>query len=94
MRELVALGFPEMRILDETDRSALDSVTIYLTPTEARQLASYLEDLADDPVGLHHSHMEDIEGDRVVREITVAVYIDENLDQFDARSRRLIETGE
>jgi hypothetical protein len=33
------------------------------------------------------------EGGRVVREIIVAVYVDENLDQFNARSRRLIETG-
>jgi hypothetical protein len=74
--------------------SALGSVTLYLTPDEARQLAAYLEQLADDPVGLHHSHLEEVEGNKVTREITVAVYVDENLNQFDERSRRLIETGE
>jgi hypothetical protein len=30
---------PGMRILDEKQDRALDSVTIYLTPDEARQLA-------------------------------------------------------
>ncbi len=72
----------------------LDSVTLYLTPTEARQLVSDLEQVADDPVQWHHAHLEEFEGDRVAREITVAAYTDENIDQFDARSRRLIETGE
>jgi hypothetical protein len=83
-----------MRILDERADRPLRLVTLYLTPTEARQLASDLEQLADEPVNWHHSHLEEIEGDRVVRELTVAVYVDENLDQFDQRSRRLIETGE
>ena len=85
-----------MRILDANDPSGrpLAEVAIYLTPDEALQLASKLELLADDPVGLHHLHVEDVEGETVVREITVAVYVEENLDQFDERSRRLIETGE
>jgi hypothetical protein len=82
----------------------MDSVTLYLTPDEAGQLAAYLEQLAEDPVRWHHSHLEESEIigvnakgvtiGRVVREITVAVYVDENLNQFDERSRRLIETGE
>jgi hypothetical protein len=52
-----------MRILDYTDPPGrpLDLVTIYLTPAEAHQLASYLEQLADDPIRSHHSHLEDIE---------------------------------
>jgi len=86
-----------MRILDDEDparRRKLDSVCLYLTPDEARQLASYLEELADDPVRWHHAHLEEVEGDKIVREVTAAVYVDENLDQFDERSRRLIETGE
>lgn len=100
-----------MRILDTSTQNsgefasrALDTVTLYLTPDEAAHLAAYLEALAEDPVRLHHSHLEESEiigvnalGNpvgRVVREITVAVYVDENLDQFDERSRRLIETGE
>jgi hypothetical protein len=85
-----------MRILDEQSDRWLDSVTLYLTPDEAEQLASYLEGLVEDPVGLHHAHLEEIdyEAMRVVREVTVAVYVDENMDTFGERFRRLIETDE
>jgi hypothetical protein len=83
-----------VRILDDASGSALRSITIYLTPAEAVELAGYCEQLADDPVQWHHSHLSEIEGDRGTREITVAVYVDENLNQFDKRSRRLIESGE
>jgi len=83
-----------VRILDDSSGRALNSITIYLTPAEAVALAGYCEQLADDPVQWHHSHLSEIEGDRVTREITVAVYVDENIDQFDERSRRLIESGE
>jgi len=98
-----------MRILDtsELDPSlyrALSSVTLYLTPDEASHLAASLEALVDDPVESHHLHLTEsddigVNADgvtigRVVREVTVAVYVDENLNQFDVRSRRLIETGE
>ena len=42
------------------------------------------------------SRLEEFEGNTMTGriEITVAVYVDGNLDQFDSRSRRLIETGE
>jgi hypothetical protein len=48
-----------MRILDSTEldpsqNRALDSVTLYLTPDDAGELAASLEALVDDPVGLHH----------------------------------------
>jgi hypothetical protein len=100
-----AAEWPELydlsvRILDtsgEGDGRPLTTATVYLTPGEARQLAAYLSDLADDPVGLHHSHLlDEAQWDVRVweRELTVAVYVDENLDQFDSRSRRLIDTGE
>ena len=92
-----------VRILDTTELDlslsrALASITLYLTPDEAGRLASDLEQLAEDPVGLHHAHLEETEDigvnpegitlGRGVRQITVAVYVDENLDQFDERSRR------
>lgn len=86
-----------MRILDDSSGRALKSVTIYLTPAEAVALAGYCEQLAEDPVKWHHSHLDEYAAERredAFREITIAVYVDENLDQFDARSRRLIETGE
>lgn len=85
-----------MRILDDGNDRWLDSVTVYLTPDEAGQLASYLEELAGDPVGLHHAHLEEIdyEARRVVREVTVAVYVDENMNTFGQRFRRSLEKGE
>ena len=86
-----------MRILDDASGRALQSITIYLTPAEAVALAGYCEQLAEDPVGLHHSHLTEWvmeQREDADREITIAVYVDENLDQFDERSRRLIESGE
>ena len=93
-----------MRIFDEQNDRWLDSLSLYLTPGEAGQLAAYLEQLADDPVRWHHSHLTDSETigvnaegmtmGRVGREITVAVYVDENMDTFGDRFRRSIETGE
>jgi uncharacterized protein YwlG (UPF0340 family) len=94
----------QVRVLDEANDRWLDSVTLYLTPDEGGQLAAYLEQLAEDPVGLHHAHLDETEDigvnakgvtiGRVVREITVAVYVDENMDAFGERFRRSIETGE
>ena len=83
-----------MRILDPSSDRAIEKLAIYLTPEEAAQLAAYCGQLASDPVGLHHCHLSEFGEHTVEREITVAVYVDENLNQFDLRSRRLIETGE
>jgi len=85
-----------VRILDEQNDRWLDTVTLYLTPDEAGQLGSYLEQLVEDPVGLHHAHLEEIdyEARRVVRGVTVAVYVDENMDTFGELFRGLLETGE
>jgi hypothetical protein len=78
-----------MRILDIDSNRALTNVCIYLTPSEAKEMLGYLEQLVNEPDSQHiHQNDRDYE-----REITVAVYTDDNLNQFDERSRRLISQG-
>ena len=77
-----------MRILDNETSRPLEDVTLYLTKAEAVQLAGYLQDLLAS--GEHHSHLND---DEYARQLTVAIYTDENLSEFDERSRRLIAEG-
>ncbi len=81
-----------MRILDvDTDR-VLDTICLYLTPQEAERMLGALQDLMEDlPDGnLHHVHLNDAD---YQREITVTVYTEENMHQFDQRSRKLIREG-
>ena len=77
-----------MRILDNGSNRPLEEVTLYLTRAEAAQLAGYLQDMLTS--GEHHSHLND---DEYARQMTVAIYTDENLNEFDERSRRLIAEG-
>jgi len=83
-----------MRILNEKNRKALNWVCLYLTTVEAKQLISYLQQLIDNPA-LHHAHLDDInyESSMVEREFTVTVYTDDNIHEFDERSRKLILEG-
>jgi hypothetical protein len=75
-----------MKIYDENAKRLLTSVTIYLTPAEARELANAARDLADNPQH-HHQHVSD---KAFQREVTLAVYTRENFNQFDEESRKLI----
>ncbi len=82
-----------MRILNEDDDKAVEYVTLYVTPEEARELGGYLESLAEDP-SQHHLHLDEVVGNYIPRRITVAVCTPDNLYEFDSRSRRLILLGE
>ncbi len=75
-----------MRIYDDESKRILSSVTLYLTPGEARELAGAAEDLAANPEH-HHHHVSD---ETCQLEITVAVYTRTNLNQFDEESRKLL----
>ena len=75
-----------MRILDVDSDRAMANISIYLTPSEAKEMLGYLEQLVSHPEG-HHIHLNDQEYEH---EITVAVYTADNLGEFDERSRRLI----
>jgi len=50
-------------------------------------MLGYLEQLLAEP-DQHHAHLDD---EDFTREVTLAVYTDQNLSEFDARSRDLIE---
>jgi hypothetical protein len=75
-----------MRIYDDQSKRVRTSVTLFLSPDEASELADRARALADDP-RQHHSHLNDATYER---EITVAVYTRDNFAQFDAESRAVI----
>jgi hypothetical protein len=75
-----------MRILDYESDKSLNNICIYLTPSEAKEMADSLQGLAAGEIE-HHVHIADSSLDH---EVTVAVYTDSNLSTFDQRSIRLI----
>ena len=78
-----------MRILNQTDDAPLDNICVYLTRAEAQAMVGYLEQLIAEPEE-GHCHLND---DGYEREITLAVYDVDSLDQYDERSKTLIQTG-
>ena len=78
-----------MRILDGDYTRILDSVYIYLTPSEAREMADGLRMLIGKP-SERHFHVND---DSFEREVIVSIYTQDNFDGFDERSKRLISEG-
>jgi hypothetical protein len=75
-----------MRIHDRKADQELLEVTIFLTPDEAIELASYCQHLSEHPE-THHIHFNDAD---YTREIVVAVYTPETIQDFDKRSREII----
>lgn len=75
-----------MRIIDEENNKTIKSILIMLTPSEATELASKLKAL--NPVIGDHLHVNDLE---YQREITVAVYTDQNLRFFTEEVNRIIK---
>lgn len=76
-----------MRILDETNDRSLKGVSLFLTPEEAESMLAQLGALVS-RTRRHHVHIEDEDSER---EITIAIYTESNVSQFDRRSRLLIE---
>jgi hypothetical protein len=75
-----------MRIQDMETGKRLQNVCIYLTDREIEEMKCVLEDFFTGALD-HHAHIND---DSYKHEVTIAVYNDENFDQFDERSKRLI----
>lgn len=75
-----------MIIYDPQTKRVLSSVTLFLTPQEAAELASDAQDLADHPEN-HHHHINNNDHSA---EITVTVYTRGNINQFDSESRNII----
>ncbi len=73
-----------------SDSTPLNNITVYLTPAEALQMIGHLEQLLAEPEQ-HHAHLND---DEYQREITLTVYQAECLDEYDERSKKLIQTGD
>ena len=79
-----------MRLLHEARDTALNQVSLFLTQSEGERLRDMLNSLLAEGRGAHE-HLTDVEFER---ELTVAIYDEQELRTFHERARRLIETGE
>jgi hypothetical protein len=76
-----------VRILDQDSDKSINAVIIYLTQAEAGELRDSLEQIIADPVGRH----EHVSSSDNAKEITVCLYDVNKLEQFDLRSKKLIQ---
>ena len=75
-----------MRLLDRQTSKPLKNVIIYLTLSEARELADKIGAL----ISCEDDHHEHISSDDYQKEITLTIYENRPIESFDERSRRLI----
>ena len=75
-----------MRILDEDNDKALSRITLYLTKAEAVELRDSLNLLLENPHGRH----EHVSSSDYRKELTACIYDSDGIEEFDARSQRLI----
>jgi len=75
-----------MRIIDQETRKTLSTVLIMLTPDEAFELWSSVKNI--DSSKANHIHVDDAD---YKRELTVAIYTDNNLQFFSEEVRKVIE---
>ncbi len=74
-----------MRIIDYKNNTTIDSILIMLTPSEASEMVSKIESL--DPGSGDHVHINDID---YKREITIAIYSEQNPHFFSDKIQNLI----
>ncbi|MBM4344444.1 MAG: hypothetical protein FJ100_13830 [Deltaproteobacteria bacterium] len=79
-----------MRILEDNSDKSLTAVSIFLTRAEAAELRDALVALLDGN-GEGHEHVSSAD---FQKEITVAIYDDNNWIQFNERVQRLIVDDE
>ncbi len=77
-----------MRILDEKIDTSIDTVTILLTLDEANELIDGLSDLINTTKTDSHVHVSNHD---FSKEITIALYNDNNINSFSERYRKLIK---
>ena len=82
-----------MRIYDSDADKKVDNVILYLTPNEAQEMKCSLEALINSDQKDAHEHIPDRKED-YKREITICIYTEDNLLNFDKRSRDLILNDE
>ena len=79
-----------MRILSYEIDKAFDEIFVYLTPNEEKELVERLNGLTDDH-SIHHIHLDTDElNGQFKKMLTIAIYTEDNLDDFDERSKKLI----
>jgi hypothetical protein len=62
-----------MRITDYSSSKTLNDVSLSLTPSEAAELAAYLERLVSNPA-IGRAHLSEVVGNRLERELTVTIH--------------------
>jgi hypothetical protein len=77
-----------MRIIDTNGNRAVSSVLIMLTPNEASELVDKIKGI--NPGLGDHVHINDID---YKREITIAIYTDENRSHFSEEVRNILDAG-
>jgi len=80
-----------MRILDEKNNKSVSNLTVLLEKSEAIQLIGYLEELILVRAKSEHYHLNNAD---YTKEITVALYSDDNVEEFSDRYKLLIATDE
>ena len=69
-----------MRILNQDNEQPIKSALIMVTPSEAKELSDKISQLTSDKGD--HIHIDD---DTFMREITIAIYTQENIHFFSQR---------
>ena len=80
-----------MRMLDEERNIAVENLSLYLKKTEAEELFYALKSLLE--TGDHDKHIH-VSEDTYIREITILLYDDNNMNGLSERSKKLILEGE
>ena len=78
-----------MRIFNREKNLVLNQIDIFLNEDEIHYLTNMLNELIKKPK-IHHVHVND---EKFERELTVSLYTDHNLNEFDQRSREVILKG-
>lgn len=78
-----------MRIFDQSEEKSLKKVTLLLEESEASELISTLDDLLKNKnSSSYHSHISD---SGFVHEITITLYRENNLENYNERIIKLIK---
>lgn len=79
-----------MDIYDPINEKSLESLTLYITIDEAKELYDDLAKLIADPIG-NHTH---INSSDYKKELTVCIYDPENMNLFNKATKNLLQKTE
>jgi hypothetical protein len=75
-----------MHLVDDVSKKKLNTISIFLTLSEAQELRDTLNSLIKKPLN-NHAHISNYDYDR---EITIAIYDEQNLGDFSQEARDII----